>query len=313
MLVNGWTDAPVNIATAIHSGAVKPKTAILLSAICNFSGAVAMSVFGSAVAINIYSISGLSSINNNAIPALVAAVLSVVVWSLIALKFGLPTSESHALMAALSGSAVAIGGFSVLNGTEWLKALLGIALSTLPVAVLSFFVAAFFNQRLKLPIFTFKHLQVVGAALSSFSHGAQDGQKLAGLLTLATILTNPDHPQTVAVPLWAVLTSAVVISLGTLLGGKSIIKRFSEFAPSNPALGFASDLVSAVGLSILSICGLPASTTHAKSSAVLGAGVFDHRLKDLLEPFKWMALAWVLTFPISATLGYFLTRLLTKL
>lgn len=311
MLVNGWTDAPVNIATAIHSGAVKPKTAVLLSAICNFSGAVAMSVFGSAVAVNIYSISGLSSIKSNALIALVAAVLSVVVWSLFALKFGLPTSESHALMAALSGSAVAVGGFSAVNGAEWLKALLGIVLSTLPVAVLSFLVSAIFNLRLKLPSSAFRKLQVVGAALSSFSHGAQDGQKLAGVLTLAAVLTNPDRPQTVAVPLWAVLTSATVISLGTLLGGKSIIKRFSKFAPSNPALGFASDLVSAIGLSVLSICGLPASTTHAKSSAVLGAGLLESRLTAQLKSFRWMVLAWILTFPVSFVLGFALTEILS--
>lgn len=309
MLVNGWTDAPVNIATAIHSGAVRPKTAILLSAVCNFLGAVAMCFFKSSVAVNMFNISGLSSAGNNTLTALASATLAVVVWSLAALYFGLPTSESHALMAALSGSAVAVGGFSTVNGTEWLKALLGIVLSTLPVAFVSFWVANVFKSQLRLPQSTFKKLQVVGAALSSFSHGAQDGQKLAGVLTIAAVLCSADKTPTVAVPLWTVVVSAAVISLGTLLGGRKIIKTFKTFAPADPSLGFASDLVSAVCLTVLSAVGLPASTTHAKSSAIFGAGRADGTQRDSLSPIKGLVLAWVLTFPVCGILAWIFTKL----
>ncbi len=311
MLVNGWTDAPVNIATAIHSGAVKPNTAILLSAVCNFFGASVMCFMGSSVAVSIYNISGLSDLGDLALPALGSAMVSVVLWALIALKLGLPTSESHALMAALSGAAVAGGGFSVLNGAEWLKALFGIVLSTLPVVFLSYFTAHILKTRIGFMQNSFKRLQVLGAALSSFSHGAQDGQKLAGVLTLASALGSNNKPTDVTVPIWTVLVSATVISLGTLLGGRKIIKTLRGFAPSDPASGFASDLISAVGLLILSAFGLPASTTHAKSSAVLGAGLLCHRFGSQLNSFKWMALVWLLTFPVSAALGFFFTKLLT--
>ncbi len=310
MLVNGWTDAPVNIATAIHSGAVGSKSAVILSAVCNFLGAGAMAFMGSSVAISLYSISGLDSVESHALEALTASFIAVVLWALFALRFGLPTSESHALMAALSGSAVAVDGFSAINGTEWFKALLGILISTVPVAVATFFVANTFKRQSTLPQSTFKKLQVVGAALSSFSHGAQDGQKLAGVLALTAVLCANGQADTAKVPLWTVLTSAAVVSAGTLLGGRKIIKRFKDFAPTDPKSGFCSDLVSAVGLVILAALGLPASTTHAKSSAVLGAGLCDRRLSDQLKSFKAMLIVWVLTFPVAAVIGFVFTKIL---
>ncbi len=313
MLVNGWTDAPVNIATAIHSGAVKPRTAILLSAICNFFGALVMCFLGSSVAVSIYSISGLSDTGEFALLALGSAMASVVIWALIALKLGLPTSESHALMSALSGASVAVGGFEALNLAEWLKALLGIILSIVPVAVSAYFAAIVLKKITVLPKSTLKRMQVFGAALSSFSHGAQDGQKLAGVLTLVAVLGADSADSAVKIPIWTVAVSATVISLGTLLGGSKIIKTFKEFAPKDPAAGFASDLVSAVGLLVLSVIGLPASTTHAKTSAVLGAGLSGHRLSTQLHPFKWMAFVWILTFPVAATLSFFLTKCLIAL
>lgn len=311
MLVNGWTDAPVNIATAIRSGAVSPKNAILTAAVCNFLGAAAMGLLGSSVAVGVYSISGLGSAGDNALCALIAAVFSVVLWSLVALRFGLPTSESHALFAGLTGSGIALQGLSAVNGAEWLKVLLGIALSTLPVAVLAYLAARLLKALTDIPALTFKRLQLLGAMLSSFAHGAQDGQKFAGILTLAAVLGSGVKGQTVAVPLWTAMVSAAVISLGTLIGGKRIIKRFGSLAPKDPAAGFASDLVSAVVLTVLSAVGLPASTTHAKSSAVIGAGRFDAQTKQDTATLRSMVLAWVLTFPISAALGFIITKILT--
>lgn len=312
MLVNGWTDAPVNIATAIHSGAVGTRSAVILSAVCNFFGAGAMALGGSSVAVSLYSISGLGEVKDHALTAVTASFISVVLWALLALKLGLPTSESHALMAALSGSAVAVQGLSAINGTEWLKALLGILLSTVPVTVVTFLAANAFKRQSALTDSTFKKLQVVGAALSSFSHGAQDGQKLAGVLALTSVLCANTQADRIGVPIWTVLTSALVISLGTLLGGRKIIKRFSEFAPDDPKSGFGSDLVSAVSLCILAALGLPASTTHAKSSAVLGAGLTNRRLSEQVRSFKSMAVVWLLTFPVSAALGFVLTKCLCR-
>ncbi len=312
MLVNGWTDAPVNIATAIRSGAVKPNLAIVLSAVCNFLGATVMCLTGGSVAVSIYSLSGLSTVSDAAIPALTAAIVAVVVWSLAALIAGLPTSESHALFAGLSGAAVAVSGVGAVNGGEWLKVLSGLVLSTLPVAVLTYFSVKLIKKITDIGDKTFKKLQLLGAMLSSFAHGAQDGQKFAGILTLTAVLTIESvDSQMVTVPLWTALVSAVVISLGTLLGGRKIIKRFSSLAPTDPAAGFASDLISSISLTLLSVLGLPASTTHAKSSAVIGAGKTDRHTRQDRSTLRSMLLAWGLTFPITAVLGFVLAKLFT--
>lgn len=311
MLVNGWTDAPVNIATAIRSGAVRPKTAILLSAVFNFLGAAAMCIFGSSVAVSIYSISGLTFVRENASLALCAAVLSVVIWSLTALWFGLPTSESHALAAALTGAAVATKGFETVNLTEWGKTALGLLLSTVPVVLISFAFSKFMQNSFCDSKINYKKLQVLGAMLSSLAHGAQDGQKFAGVLVLNLSIAAKES--TAKIPLWATLLSAFFISLGTLLGGRKIIKKFGSLAPTDACSGFCSDLVSAVTLLILSILGIPASTTHAKSSAVMGAGAVNTPFKENLTTVKELVAAWILTFPISAALGYLLTRLLINL
>ena len=309
MLVNGWTDAPVNIATAIRSGAVRPNTAILLSSVCNFFGAAVMCVLGSSVAVSIYSISGLSRAGDKALPALSAAILAVVIWSLAALCFGLPTSESHALTAGLSGAAAAVSGIGNINGGEWLKVLSGLLLSTLPVAVIAFFAAHLLEYKTDLGDGTFRKLQVLGAAMSSFAHGAQDGQKFAGVLTLAAAMSLGVTADSITVPIWTALVSAVLISLGTLFGGRKIIKRFGELAPTNPAAGFASDLVSAVMLTVLSMLGLPASTTHAKTCAVIGAGASKSRISKN-GTVRSMLAAWGLTFPVTAVLGFILTKIL---
>ncbi len=315
MLVNGWTDAPVTVATAVSSGAVGFKKAILLSAVCNFAGGLVMSLFGSSVAVSVFEISGLGGQSAESLPCLISAVLTVVLWSLSALKAGLPTSESHALLSALSGSGVAAVGFSAFNGTEWLKVITALLLSGYPLAVLSYFAANFTEKHLKLGEAVFKKLQVLGAALSSFSHGAQDGQKFAGILAVALSLSRygavegETGGKEVTVPFWTVLFSAAMITVGCVLGGRRIIGSLRELAPATAALGFAADFTSAVSLSIMAVLGLPAATTVAKTVAIWGAGRTTEQ-KSSAEPFKRMLTVWGLTFPVCFCLGYVLSKVL---
>ena len=126
---------------------------------------------------------------------------------------------------------------------------------------------------------------------------------------MAAVLGLQTQSANVKIPLWTVVVAALVISLGTLLGGRKIINTFKEFAPTDPSLGFGSDLVSAVCLTILSAVGLPASTTHAKSSAVFGAGKVDHTQNKDNKAARQMVLAWVLTFPICAVLAWVFTKI----
>lgn len=312
MLVNGWTDAPVTVATAVSSGAVKFRVAVFLSAVCNFLGGVAMCFWGNSVAVSIYQIADIDGKTDNMLPALLAAVITVVLWSLIALKFGLPTSESHALLAALSASGVAVAGFSAVNLYEWLKVAVGLILTTYPLCVLSYFVAKWVDKFLALGDSTFKKLQVLGAMMSSFAHGAQDGQKFAGVLAVALSLNrhNAHSTDAVSVPLWAVVLSAGMITLGTFLGGRKIVDSIDTFAPKNPSQGFSADLTSAVTLSVLSVLGIPAATTVAKTMAIVGAGEVNSKHDKGNHTRKLMCFAWGLTFPICAVLSYFISQII---
>lgn len=310
MLVNGWTDAPVTVATAVSSGAVRFRRAVLLAAISNFAGGAAMCFFGNSVAVSIYEISGLKG-SSDSLPALISAVVTVVLWSSLALKFGLPTSESHALLAALSGSAAAAANFSAVNLTEWLKVAVGLALTTYPLVILSYFVAKFFNNRVTLGDKTFKKLQVAGAMMSSFSHGAQDGQKFAGVLAVVLSLSRrASVNDSVPIPIWTVILSAGMITLGTVLGGRKIVNSIKSFAPENPAAGFSADLSSAIILSVLSVLGIPAATTVAKTMAIWGAGRLNPQRAEKTGAVRKMLAAWGLTFPVCFGFGYFLSKLL---
>lgn len=311
MLVNGWTDAPVTVATAVSSGAVKFKVAVFLSAVCNFLGGIAMCLLGNSVAVSISEFIKLEGQTDKLLPALQGAVITVVLWSLIALKFGLPTSESHALFSALSASGVAVEGFSAVNFVEWLKVIIGLVLTTYPLVVSSYFVTQWVNKFLALGDNTFKKLQVFGAMLSSFAHGAQDGQKFAGVLAVALSLNRHNSStDAVSVPLWAVVLSAGMITLGTFLGGRKIVNSIETFAPKNSSQGFSADFVSAVTLSVLSVLGIPAATTVAKTMAIVGAGGVNSKHDKGNRTRKLMYFAWGLTFPICAVLSYFISQII---
>ena len=314
MIVNGWTDAPVNIATALKSKAIGFKKAVLLSAICNLLGAAAMFALGNSVAINTLMLSGLTVQGSSALLGVISAMLSVIIWSLIALYFGLPTSESHALLAALSGAAVALIGKDGFITSQWLKVLLGLVLSTAPVMIFSFWLAVFLKRHANIGDSTFKKLQILGAAMSSFAHGAQDGQKFAGILVLTTLLSSQKtYDNSLSIPLWAMAVSAFFISLGTLLGGKKIIKSLDTFAPSDSASGFAADLSSSICLTIISLLGFPTGTTCAKTCAVFGAGFSETNSLKKNGKIKFMILAWVLTFPLCAIISFILAKVLNLL
>ena len=310
MTVNGWTDAPVTIASAVRTKALKFRSAIVLSAVCNFAGTVTMLFFGSSVAVSIYSISGLGNFGEKTLPALISASLTVILWSLTALFFGLPTSESHALTAGLSGAGVALIGMNAVNIAEWVKWIIGLFASTLPVAVVTIFVTEVIEKRLQIGEGTFKKMQIFGASVSYFAHGAQDGQKFAGVLALSASISLEGVENTnIVVPVWCSVLSAVFISCGVLLGGRKIVQSFDEFAPHKPSAGFSADLCSAVMLLALSVLGVSAATTIAKSSAVMGAG----RALGVMPKtnvIKKMAFAWVLTVPLCFVLSFLITEVL---
>ncbi len=298
IFINGWTDAPNAIATAVGSGALTFRRAAALAAGCNFAGAALACLLFPAVAATVGDLVSFDR-PQAALTALCAAMLAIVIWAVAAWRFGLPTSESHALLAGLSGSALALGGqAAALNGGAWLRALAGLLLS-LPAGALA---ARFCRNRLTGKAFNAVAWQRRSAALMALLHGVQDGQKFMALLLMADALGNVEASPTL--PL--LLLTAAVMAAGTALGGKPIVEKVgTELAALTPADGLAADLGAGLVLAVCSALGLPVSTTHAKVAAVCGAGRHpDPRVAGQ------MAGAWLLTFPCCGLIAFALTKLM---
>ena len=206
IFVNGWTDAPNAIATCVVTRCMSPRAAILMAAVFNFLGVLLMSMINATVAETITQMVDFGTNSHEAIVALSAALFAIVVWAVLAWCFGIPTSESHALIAGLTGGAIALhGGLSGVNGAEWVKVLYGLVISVVlgfglgwvmcKIVVLLFRRA---DRRRTEPVF--RAAQIFGAAAMSFMHGAQDGQKFMGVILLSLFLINGQTPEPVAMP-----------------------------------------------------------------------------------------------------------------
>lgn len=305
VLVNGWTDAPNAIATAVASGSVSFRGGVVLAAVCNFLGVWLISLLAPAVADTIYSIADFGGDSAAALAALTAAMAAIVLWAVLAWWFGIPTSESHALVAGVTGAAVALqGSFGAIRWEAWGKVLFGLALSLL----LGFLLGGWSAQRLPVEK-GYRTLQLLGAALMSFLHGAQDGQKFVGIFLLGSTLARGGVQDTLPPPpLWLTALVAAVMALGTLLGGRRIIDTVCrEMTHLPPREGFAADLGAGLTLALATLLGLPVSTTHAKTAAVLGAGMASGQSRKKSVAGK-IGLVWLATFPACFGIGFCLAK-----
>jgi len=293
VLVNGWTDAPNAIATPVAAGTISFRTAAVLAAGCNLLGVVSAAAVNDAVARTLFSI---ADFGPWALPALTAALAATALWAVFAWRFGIPTSESHALVAGLVGAALGIGA-EALRPEPLIRVGLGLVLSLgLGGALGRLFVRI-------LPAGSARRYargQILGSALTAFLHGAQDGQKFLGTLALILALDAGGF----ALPGWAAPACAVLMGLGTLLGGRRIVDTVGRrMVKLDPRRGFAADLGAACSLAFCTLTGLPVSTTHAKTAAILGAGASpDARVAGA------MGAAWLLTFPGCGALAFFLAK-----
>ncbi|MBR2481357.1 MAG: inorganic phosphate transporter, partial [Oscillospiraceae bacterium] len=187
ILVNGWTDAPNAIATCVVTRCMSARAAIWMAAACNFLGVFLMSMFNATVAQTITKMVDFGTNSHEAIVALSAALFAIVTWATAAWFFGIPTSESHALIAGLTGAAIALhGGLEGVNGAEWVKVLYGIVISVtlgfgLGWVTCKAVTKLFYNVERRKTEPVFRYAQIAGAAYSAFMHGAQDGQKFMGI------------------------------------------------------------------------------------------------------------------------------------
>ena len=314
LLVNGWTDAPNAIAGAVVTGALSFRRAVLLAAVCNFAGVCCVTAVNTSVAETVYSIASFSGGARAASIALSAGMAGVVIWAVVCWRWGIPTSESHALVAGITGAAVALeGDLSCVHWGSWGKVLWGLLLSTAAgfwCGQMAGRAARGWRGSKRL----FRGLQFPGAAATAFFHGAQDGQKFLGVFLLgAALVQGRQDEQTFVVPLWLLVFCAGGMALGTGMGGRRIIDTVGrEMVTLSPRGGFACDVAGVGCLLAATVLGLPVSTTHTRTAALLGVGSAGGKGVDW-RVAGTIALAWGLTFPGCATLGWSMARLFLHL
>jgi len=321
--VNGFHDAANSIATVVSTRVLTPLQGVAWAAFFNF---IAAFTFGTAVAETIGS--GLIDVNQVNQTVLFAALVGAVIWDLITWRYGLPTSSSHALIGGYAGAAVVKAGFDVLILAGWIKTIvfiivapfLGWALGTLFVIILYWL---FRRQTPATADRVFRRGQLVSAGLYSLGHGTNDAQKTMGIIA-GVLFTVPAYRHLVAdaagnlmIPFWIVLMAHAAIALGTLSGGWRIVHTVgSKITKLQPMGGFAAEAAGAITLFTSSALGVPVSTTHVITGAIVGVGSARR-----VRAVRWgvagrIVWAWVLTIPAAAAvaaLAYSLISLIGRL
>ena len=311
--INGFHDTANAIATVVSTGVLSARKAILMAAFLNFGGAL----LGTQVATTIAK--GIAD-GQFVVPAvIVAALLAAIVWNLITWWFGIPSSSSHALVGGLSGAVVAQAGLGALHTTK----LKEVATFLIISPVVGFFIAMVIiilllwvcrrtaGHRVNI---AFRKLQLVSAGAMAFTHGTNDAQKAMGIIALALITYGKleAHGAKVNVPIWVKLACATAMGLGTMSGGWKIIKTMgSKIVKLRPIHGFAAETSAAIVLFTTAHLGIPVSTTHVISGAIMGVGASMN-----VSAVRWgvagnILVAWVLTIPISALLAAGFLKLVT--
>jgi PiT family inorganic phosphate transporter len=300
--VNGWTDSPNAIATVVSTRVLKPRTAVILATTCNIIGAF----LGTEVAKTI----GTGIVKSQAINLVTvgAAMVGIILWSTFAWYFGLPTSESHALIAGLTGAGLATAGPSVLLWEGWQKVLIGLAVSSilgfLGGQLLTNLIRIFFHKLVRRKaIKLFGFLQILSAGGMALSHGSNDGQKFIGTLTLALVLGGV--LKSFEVQTWTILLCSIIMGIGTSIGGWRIIRTMGQrMVKIEPYQGFAAESAAAGSILLSSSFGIPLSTTHSINTAIMGVGAATRFSAIRWSVVQEMVIAWILTFPICGIIGY---------
>ena len=321
ILVNGWTDAPNAIATCVSTRSMGPRAAILMAAVFNFFGVFIMTMVNATVAMTIYKMVDFRGDSHEAMIALCAALFAIVIWATAAWWFGIPTSESHALIAGISGAAIALqGGMAGINGHEWMKVIYGLVLSTILGFAMGWVVVKAVERLCKgldrkKAFGIFKNGQVGAAAGMAFMHGAQDGQKFMGVFMLGMFLAEGKGDTTsFQIPIWLMVLCSLVMALGTSIGGYRIIKSVGmDMVKLEKYQGFSADLAAVVCLFLASTFGLPVSTTHTKTTAIMGVGAAKRVSSVNWGIVREMLSAWILTFPGCGVIGFFMALLFMKI
>jgi len=316
-LVNGFNDAANAVAASIGSRAISPRNAIILAAFCNFAGAATGLEVARTIGKGIVAPEAVASLSViDAFLLLIAALAAVIIWGTIATRLGLPVSISHSFVTGLAAAGAAVVGWgAVIWGV-----LERIGVSVVAAPTLGF-IGSFALMVVLLQAFrrsapagmrvVFSRLQWLTTAFLAYSHGKNDGQMPIGVITMALVIYTGRVEMWDNIPWWVIIVSALAISLGTAIGGWRVIRTVGmKVTALQPIHGFATQASAATVIEIASHLGIPVSTTHCATAAVMGAGATRR-----LSAVRWgvtrnIVLAWILTFPICGALGWAVAALL---
>jgi PiT family inorganic phosphate transporter len=308
--LNGFHDAANSIATVVSTRVLSPQKAVVWAAFFNF---VAAFVLGTHVAKTLGS--GMIDLSVVTKDVVLAGLIGAILWNLVTWYYGIPVSSSHALIGGYAGAAVAKAGWGAIIASGWTKTLVFIVLAPLIGMILGFSLMASITWLLRRwnPFRLdklFRRLQLLSAAFYSLGHGGNDAQKTMGIIT--GLLVASGHLQKFEVPLWVILASHAAIAFGTMFGGWRIVKTMgSKITKLQPFGGFCAETSGALTLIGATLSGIPVSTTHTITGAIVGVGATKR-----LSAVKWgvagrIVWAWVLTIPLAAAMSaatYFLVR-----
>ena len=319
-LSNGFNDAANAIATVVSTRVMSPFTAVVMAAVMNFLGAVSGTAVAKTVGKGVVDPAVLAG--GDGLVAVAAGVTAAACWVFAATRLGLPVSGSHSLIAGVAGAGIAHSGWGILVAEGILKIGRGLVFSPL-LGFLGGYVImlgiywAFRKSAPTLVTAIFKKAQLVTAAAMAFSHGSNDAQKTMGIITLTLAVFYDWEGQGIPfeVPLWVIILSSVTMAIGTYLGGQRVIHTLGvRIVAMRPPQGFAAESAGAAVIELASRTGIPVSTTHVITSAILGMGSTRR-----LSAVRWgvareIVIAWVITFPLVGLLAvaiFYLFRLAT--
>ncbi|MBF0366665.1 MAG: inorganic phosphate transporter [Oligoflexia bacterium] len=300
--INGFHDSANAIATVVSTKVLTPRTAIIYGAIFNFIGAFSGTHVAKTIGAGIIDATGITQ------TVILCALMGAIVWNLVTWYYGLPSSSSHALIGGLLGASASYSGIGHINGSGVLhKVIIPMLVSPVLGVFVGFFIMLvllklFFRAHPDKSNRYFRKLQLLSAGLMAFGHGSNDAQKTMGIITMA--LLGHQFIDNFEVPFWVIFVCALTMGLGTMAGGWRIIHTMgTKVVKLRPIHGFAVEMTASFIILIASYFGIPISTTHIKTTAVMGVGSTIR-----LSALKWSLIgsiiwAWVLTIPICAALA----------
>ena len=302
--VNGFHDAANSIATVVGTRVLRPLQAVSIAATANFAGPF---VFGTAVAATVGK--GIIQPEFSTVYVILAGLIGGIVWDLITWWFGLPSSSSHALIGGLVGSALVAGGFQgiIFSGIERVLIFMVVSPSVGFAIAAAFTVAIMLGFRRSTSVKVnriFGRLQVASSTFFSLTHGANDGQKTMGVITALLIAGGLLQSEAFVIPLWVIFTAAAAIAFGTFFGGWRIVKTMAfRLTNLKPYQGFAAETGGGAILTTMAWLGIPVSTTHAISGAIMGTGSTKRFSAVRWGLGKRIVYAWIITIPASAAIA----------